>query len=29
MVHSPDERMHIDTVAKFWDFLVAILKNSR
>ncbi|MGD2153361.1 MAG: aminoacyl-histidine dipeptidase [Gemmatimonadales bacterium] len=26
-VHSPDEKMHIDTVEKFWDFLVAILKN--
>jgi len=26
-VHSPDERIHIDTVEKFWDFLVAILKR--
>jgi dipeptidase D len=26
-VHSPDEKMHIDTVDKFWKFLLAILKN--
>lgn len=26
-VHSPDERLYIDTVQKFWDFLLAILKN--
>jgi dipeptidase D len=26
-VHSPDERLHIDTVEKFWKFLLAILKN--
>ena len=26
-VHSPDEKMHIDTVEKFWDFLLGILKN--
>ncbi len=26
-VHSPDEKIHIDTVPKFWDFLLAILKN--
>jgi dipeptidase D len=26
-VHSPDEKMHIDTVPKFWNFLTAILKN--
>ncbi len=26
-VHSPDEKMHIDTVQKFWDYLLAILKN--
>jgi len=25
-VHSPDERIHIDTVQKFWDFLLGILK---
>jgi dipeptidase D len=25
-VHSPDERIHIDTVEKFWDFLMGILK---
>jgi dipeptidase D len=26
-VHSPDEKMHIDTVEKFWDYLLAILRN--
>jgi dipeptidase D len=26
-VHSPDERLHIDTVEKFWKFLLAILRN--
>jgi len=26
-VHSPDERIHIDTVEKFWVFLLQILKN--
>jgi dipeptidase D len=26
-VHSPDEKIHIDTVPKFWDFLLGILKN--
>jgi dipeptidase D len=26
-VHSPDEKIHVDTVPKFWDFLLAILKN--
>jgi len=26
-VHSPDEKIHIDTVDKFWKFLLAILKN--
>jgi len=26
-VHSPDEKIHIDTVEKFWSFLLAILKN--
>ncbi|MBN2612098.1 MAG: aminoacyl-histidine dipeptidase [Bacteroidales bacterium] len=25
--HSPDERVKIDTVQKFWDFLVETLKN--
>ena len=25
-VHSPDEKIHIDTVPKFWDFLLGILK---
>jgi len=28
-VHSPDEKMHIDSVGKYWDFLLAILKNVR
>jgi dipeptidase D len=27
-VHSPDEKIHIDTVDKFWTFLLAILKNA-
>ena len=27
MVHSPDERIHIDTVERFWDYLLAILRN--
>lgn len=26
-VHSPDEKLHIDTVPKFWNFLMGILKN--
>ncbi len=26
-VHSPDEKIHIDTVEKYWKFLLAILKN--
>lgn len=26
--HSPDEKVHIETVGKFWDFLVAILANA-
>ena len=26
-VHSPDERIYIDTVEKFWNYLLAILKN--
>ena len=26
-VHSPDEKIHIDTVEKFWKYLLAILKN--
>ncbi|MDD3878322.1 MAG: aminoacyl-histidine dipeptidase [Bacteroidales bacterium] len=25
--HSPDERVEISTVVKFWDFLVEVLKN--
>jgi len=28
-VHSPDEKLYIDTVEKFWSFLLAILKNVR
>jgi dipeptidase D len=27
-VHSPDEKIYIDTVDKFWDYLLAILKNA-
>ena len=26
-VHSPDEKIYIDTVEKYWDYLLAILKN--
>ena len=26
-VHSPDEKIHIDTVPMFWEFLLSILKN--
>jgi len=26
--HSPDERVHIESVGKFWNFLVATLKNA-
>jgi dipeptidase D len=26
-VHSPDEKLYIDTVERFWDFLLGILKN--
>jgi dipeptidase D len=26
-VHTPDEKIHIDSVEKFWKFLLAILKN--
>jgi dipeptidase D len=26
-VHSPDEKIYLDTVEKFWDYLLAILKN--
>jgi dipeptidase D len=26
-VHSPDEMIYIDTVEKFWDYLLGILKN--
>jgi dipeptidase D len=29
MVHSPEERIHIDTVDKYWTFLLGILKNVR
>lgn len=25
--HSPDERVQIESVGKFWDFIVALLKN--
>jgi len=26
-VHSPDEKINIDSVQKFWDFLIEILKD--
>jgi dipeptidase D len=26
-VHSPDEMIYVDTVEKFWDYLLGILKN--
>ena len=26
-VHSPDEKIYIDMVEKYWNFLLAILKN--
>jgi dipeptidase D len=26
-VHSPDEKIYIDTVEKVWDYLLAVLKN--
>jgi len=26
-VHSPDEKLHIETVPMFWNFLLGILKN--
>jgi dipeptidase D len=26
-VHSPDEKIYIDTVEKFWNFLLAIIRN--
>jgi len=28
-VHSPDEKIHIDTVEKYWTFLLEILKNAQ
>ena len=28
-VHSPDEKIHLDTVPRFYDYLLAILKNVR
>ncbi|MEA3445202.1 MAG: M20/M25/M40 family metallo-hydrolase, partial [Bacteroidota bacterium] len=27
MVHSPDEKIHIGTVQKFWDLLIEVLKS--
>ncbi len=27
MVHSPEERLHIDSVEKFWNFTAALLRN--
>ena len=26
-VHSPDERIYVDTVERFWTFLLGILRN--
>jgi dipeptidase D len=26
--HSPDEKVEIESVGKFWNFLVATLKNA-
>jgi dipeptidase D len=26
-VHSPDEKIHLDTVPRFYEFLLAVLKN--
>jgi dipeptidase D len=26
-VHSPAEKIYIDTVERFWNFLTALLKN--
>ena len=26
-VHSPDEKIFVDTVPKFWAFLAALLKD--
>jgi dipeptidase D len=28
-VHSPDEKIYIDTVDKYWEFLLGILKNAK
>jgi dipeptidase D len=28
-VHSPDEKIYIDTVEKFWNFLLSVLRNVR
>uniref|UniRef100_A0A832MNY0 Cytosol non-specific dipeptidase n=1 Tax=Eiseniibacteriota bacterium TaxID=2212470 RepID=A0A832MNY0_UNCEI len=28
-VHSPDERLHIGSVARFWEYLLALLKGVR
>jgi di/tripeptidase len=26
-VHSPEERIYVETVPKYWDYLAAILKK--
>jgi dipeptidase D len=26
-VHSPDEKLYIDSVEKFWNFTITLLKN--
>lgn len=28
-VHSPDEKIYIDSVGKYWDFLLAVLKSEQ
>lgn len=28
-VHSPDEKVYIDSVGKYWEFLVAVLKSAQ
>jgi dipeptidase D len=28
-VHSPDEKIHVDTVPRFWEFLLAVLKAAQ
>ncbi len=28
-VHSPDEKLHIDSMVKFWPYLLAVLENAK